>query len=244
MKIFFLILAYNEEEFLQKTILKLQKIINELNIENYETYVLNDGSTDKTHDAFLKCKSEINNKLKIITNIKNLGVAKSIQNFIKSKDSGKLIVLSGDNDQHENLVKKLIIASLKCDFVLTYYINREIKGYLRASISYFFNFFLCTLFGVYAFYLQGPFVWPIETVKKFNSKNIGVTYISEVNIKLLRSGLKFIEISGISLTGSYKSTAVSFKNILRSIQTVLHLIYEIHVKKKFKSLSIRSLDID
>ena len=141
------------------------------------------------------------------------------------------------------LIKKLIYGSKENDFVISYYVNREIKGFLRATISYFYNFLLCSIFKVYAFYLQGPFVWPIEIVKKFNLENTGITFISEINIKLLKSNLKFIEVSGISNVGSYKSTAISLKNILRSIRTIFHLIYEIYILKKHKINSKRNINI-
>ncbi len=68
------------------------------------------------------------------------------------------------------MLKNLIIGSKHADFVMSYYINREKKGWFRANISTLLNLFLCTLFNVYAFYIQGPCVWPIEVVKKFNLK--------------------------------------------------------------------------
>ena len=85
-------------------------------------------------------------------------------------------------------------------------------------------------------------MWPIEIVKKFNLNNNGVTFISEVNIKLLKSNLKFKEIAGISNVGSYKSTAISTKNIFKSLYTIIHLINEIYILKKFNKNSIRNLE--
>jgi glycosyltransferase involved in cell wall biosynthesis len=242
MKTYFLVLAYNEQELLKSAVKNLKKVINEISLDNFQIIIVNDGSKDETATIALDCKNEIDEKIIIETNKKNIGGAKSIQNFLKTHDNGKLIVITGDNDMHTDLIKKLIVSSKKNDFVISFYINREVKGYLRSVISYFFNFILCTIFQVYAFYLQGPFVWPIEIVKNFNLKNNGVTFISEINIKLLKSNLKFSEISGISNVGSYKSTAISFKNILKVFQTLTHLIYEIYILKKFTKNSFRNLD--
>ena len=243
MKIYFLVLAYNEEKFLKIAVSNLHKTIIETNLSNYEIFIVNDGSEDNTLKIAEECQEKVDANIKIIDNKKNLGGAKSIQNFIKTTNEGKLIVITGDNDMNITLIKKLIYGSKDNDFVISYYVNREIKGYLRAAISYFFNFLLCTIFKVYAFYLQGPFVWPIEIVKKFNLENTGITFISEINIKLLKSNLKFIEVSGISNIGSYKSTAISLKNVLRSIRTIFHLIYEIYILKKYKINSQRNIKI-
>ena len=242
MKTFFLVLAYNEEEFLKSAVTNLKKVIDDTLTNDFQIIIVDDGSTDKTANIALTCKTEIDQNIIIQSNKKNIGGAKSIQKFLKTHDEGKLIVVPGDNDMNINLIKKLIIESKKNDFVISFYINREVKGYLRSVISYFFNFLLCTIFQVYAFYLQGPFVWPIEIVKNFNLDNDGVTFISEINIKLLKSNLKFKEISGTSNVGSYKSTAISFKNIFKTFKTLSHLIYEIYILKKFTKNSVRNLN--
>mgnify|MGYP006075623093 FL=1 len=242
MKTYFLVLAYNEEELLKTAVLNLQKVISQTSLNDYQIIIVNDGSTDNTSRVALNCQNEIDTNIIITTNKKNIGGTKSIQNFLKDYDHGKLIVITGDNDMHVGLIEKLIVNSKINDFVISYYINREVKGYLRAMISYFYNFALCSIFQVYAFYLQGPFVWPIEIVKKFNLNNNGVTFISEVNIKLLKSNLKFKEIAGISNVGSYKSTAISTKNIFKSLYTIIHLINEIYILKKFNKNSIRNLE--
>ena len=242
MKTYFLVLAYNEQEFLKSAIINLKKVIDDTLLDNFQIIIVNDGSIDKTGDIALSCKKEIDQNIIIHSNTKNIGGTKSIQNFLKTHDEGKLIVITGDNDMHVNLIKNLIIESKNNDFVISFYINREVKGYLSSAISYFFNFMLCTIFQVYAFYLQGPFVWPIEVVKKFNLENDGVTFISEINIKLLKSNLNFTEISGISNVGSYKSTAITFKNILKAFKTLIHLTYEIYFLKKYTKNSIRNLN--
>tara|TARA_X000000950_G_scaffold272691_1_gene355549 strand:+ start:3129 stop:3863 length:735 start_codon:yes stop_codon:yes gene_type:complete len=242
MKTFFLVLAYNEEEFLKSAVTNLKKVIDDTLTNDFQIIIVDDGSTDKTANIALTCKTEIDQNIIIQSNKKNIGGAKSIQKFLKTHDEGKLIVVPGDNDMNINLIKKLIIESKKNDFVISFYINREVKGYLRSVISYFFNFLLCTIFQVYAFYLQGPFVWPIEIVKNFNLDNDGVTFISEINVKLLKSDLKFTEISGTSNVGSYKSTAISFKNIFKTFKTLAHLFNEIYILKKFTKNSVRNLN--
>jgi len=240
MKLYFLVLAYNEEDLLKKAISNLLNVIKEISWNEYEIIIVNDGSTDNTQKIALDCKQENNEKISVIKNEKNIGGSKSIQNFLKKYNDGKLIVITGDNDMHTNLIRKLILNSKDNDFIISYYINREVKGYLRAMCSYFYNFLLCSLFGVYAFYLQGPFVWPIQVVKNFDLNNNGVTFVSEINVKLLKSGLKFVEVSGLSNVGSYKSTAISIKNILKSIITIFHLINEIYINRKYTRNSIRN----
>ena len=114
----------------------------------------------------MQIKNKIDNKTGLISYKKNIGVAKSIKNFIVNHKKGKLIVVSGDNELDEMLLSNLIHASKKSDFVLSFFMNREKKGWLRANMSTLFNLIFFTIFDVYTFYLQGPFVWPLDKIKK------------------------------------------------------------------------------
>ena len=239
MKYHFLILAFNEEEFLEKTFNELQEIIFEENLQDYIISIVDDCSKDKTLEIANKIKNKFKSNVNIIKNIKNIGAANSIKNYINSNEDGKLFLISGDNDLGRNMVRDLIKASKKADLVLGSYINREKKGRFRAFLSTTFNLIMCTIFDVYAFYLQGPAVWPIKHVKKIDISATGIAYASEVHIKLLYSGIKFVEITGYCNVGSIKSTAVKLSSFVDIFKTLVSLIYEIKVKKKYNSKSIR-----
>ena len=239
MKYHFLILAFNEEELLEKTFKELYKSILEENISDYIISIVDDGSSDKTFVIANNIKKNFHKNLNIIQNKKNIGVANSVKNYINSNDEGKLFLISGDNDLREEMVKDLIKASKKADFVLSSYINKEKKGRFRAFLSTTFNLIMCTIFDVYVFYLQGPAVWPIKYVKQIDISSSGIAYASEVHIKLLYSGLKFKEITGYCNTGSIKSTAVKLSSFFDIFRTLLSLIYEIKIKKKYSRKSIR-----
>lgn len=239
MKYHFLILAFNEEDLLEKTFKELHESILEENISDYIISIVDDGSSDNTFIIANNIKTKFNKNLNIIQNKKNIGVANSVKNYINSNDEGKLFLISGDNDLGQEMVRDLIKASKKADFVLSSYLNREKKGRFRAFLSTTFNLMMCTIFDVYVFYLQGPAVWPIKYVKQIDISSSGIAYASEVHIKLLYSGLKFIEITGYCNTGSIKSTAVKLSSFFDIFRTLLSLIYEIKIKKKYNHKSIR-----
>ena len=239
MKYHFLILALNEEIYLKKTFIELKEVILETDIKDYQISVIDDGSTDSTLEVAQEIKTELDSNFKIISNGKNLGPGVSIKNYIDEVQEGKLVIISGDNDLEKDLIKKIINASKKADFVLSCYLNREKKGRLRAFLSTTFNVMMCTLFDVYLFYLQGPAVWPINVVRKMDIKSKGIAYASEVHIKLLYSDLSFIEVAGYCNIGSEKSTSVKLSSFIDIFKCILRLIHEIKIKKKYTKKSIR-----
>lgn len=239
MKYFFLILCLNEEELLEKTFDELLEITKKTNLNNYKVYICNDGSSDDTLEIALKIKKKYP-FVSVINNKKNIGPSLCVKNFLQKIDEdGKFIVLGGDNDINKNLLYRLVKSSELADFVISYYLNREKKGYLRSILSSAFNLIYCSLFQVYAFYLQGPFVWPIKEVKNLNIYSKGIAYVGEVNTKLLRSGLSYLEVGGNMNTGSYASTSVKLINFIDIFFTLIHLIIEIYFKKKHQKFSRR-----
>tara|TARA_B100001250_G_C19785842_1_gene784083 strand:- start:2 stop:766 length:765 start_codon:yes stop_codon:yes gene_type:complete len=240
MKSHFLILALNEELNLKKTFIELKEVISEMNVEDYKISIVDDGSTDNTLNIANTIKLELDSNLEIIINKKNIGPANSVKKYINmTTENGKLFIISGDNDMRKDLIKQLIDASKKSDFVISCYLNREKKGWFKAHLSTTFNLIMCSLFNVYVFYLQGPSVWPIEIVRKMNISAKDIAYASEVNIKLLHSGLKFIEVAGYCNIGSERSTSLKFSSFVDIFRTILNLLYEIKFKKIYANKSER-----
>jgi len=70
----------------------------------------------------------------------------------------------------------------------------------------------------------------------------GIAYCSEVNVKLLNSGLKYSEVQGNMATRSNKdSTSFRIFNFYDILKTLIFLIFEIKILKKYKIKSQRIL---
>jgi glycosyltransferase involved in cell wall biosynthesis len=240
MKIIYFVNCYNEEKNLMLTINTIFSAIKQKNILNYELIIMNDGSTDKTLEIANQLKKN-NKQIKIISNIKNKGVAKNLKSFISNNHEGILLPIPGDNDFDINLLKNLsaVACSKKINFAISYFINKEVRTRSRNFISNFYNSFLNFSFDVNAFYLDGPCVWPLKNVSQFNLQSTGITIVSEINIKLLKSGLTYIEIPYIAQSTSLKSSTYTFTNFLRAISGFIKLFIEIKLSSKYKLKSTK-----
>ena len=73
----------------------------------------------------------------------------------------------------------------------------------------------------------------MDRIKKFNIVSNGITFVSEINIKLLLSNLNYTEVSGKNITGSKNSTAMRFKNFVDIFFITFRLFWQIKIKKTF-----------
>ena len=104
-KISIVIPVYNEEE-------NIKDLIDEINLSlkekiNYEIVIVNDGSSDKTHDMLIKITDP---KLKIINSKKNLGQSKSIHAGIVNSSYQNIATIDGDG---QNSPRDIILLSDK-----------------------------------------------------------------------------------------------------------------------------------
>ncbi len=113
-----IVLAYNEEKYIEKTI---KESFNHFD----EVIIVNDSSKDETLNKINKLELQDFNNLKIINNEKNIGAGKSFLNAIKEVDLNKtdyLIKIDGDNQfKIDDILKLKKVAKdnkidfLKCD---------------------------------------------------------------------------------------------------------------------------------
>ena len=111
------VLAYNEEKYIKKTILEL--------IEHFDTVIVVDDKSSDNTVTILEALSTKYNNLKIIRNKKNIGAGKSFLtaiDFIKNTDTKYVIKVDGDNQFNlEDILKLKKISKsnhidyLKCD---------------------------------------------------------------------------------------------------------------------------------
>lgn len=216
MNIALLILAYNEEYFIENVI---KKFINTFN----EVIVVDDYSTDNTNLIIKKLK-ESNKNLTLISNVKNMGAGKSLEigiNYFLKSNNEYLIKIDGDDQfsekdvvflnnllvnehfdfikcdrfWHEGVVGKIptiryfgnSLASLLIKFsTACWTINDPLNGLLVFSRNILSDFKLPKLFYRYGY----PFYVVTDSVKKSINKNIKIgQYRNEVKYENEQSSL-------------------------------------------------------
>ncbi|MBC7195326.1 MAG: glycosyltransferase family 2 protein [Caldisericia bacterium] len=156
-KISILIPARNEEKNIERCV---KSIINQ-NYPNFEIFVLNDNSEDRTLEILENLKKE-HEKLNIINNkdLKDgwLGKTLALQILYENSNGDVLVFLDADTFHKENAILKAVSYLLKRNLDMLSIFPQEIMGtFLEKLIIPFMNFALMSFYPLLPF-ANGQFV--------------------------------------------------------------------------------------
>ena len=203
MKLSIIIPCYNENDFIEKVIDK----INQQDISNKEIIVVDDGSNKKTKDILEECLK--NKKIhKLITHEVNLGKGESLKSGLKNI-TGKIIIfqdadLEYDPNDYSKMINPILLN--KADVV---YGSRFLGSPEGQRVLYYWhrvaNFILTTLTNILininlTDMETGYKVFKKEAIEsiEINESSFGIE--PEITIKLALKKFRFYEV-GVSYNG-------------------------------------------
>ncbi|OVE82697.1 hypothetical protein BVY03_00345 [bacterium K02(2017)] len=101
--------AFNEESGIAVTINKIQEVLKQ---HDFEIIVVNDGSTDKTHELALACK------VTVLKHHKNLGYGASLKSGIKAAKFDYILITDADGTYPPSAMPELISKADQADMVV------------------------------------------------------------------------------------------------------------------------------
>lgn len=233
---------FNEENKSINIFLENLKILNKYDFIN-EIYLVDDGSDDNTLSILNNfSKNQKSNKFKLFNNNKNKGVGFSFKEVLKVSQSSHIIFIPSDNDIPLNIfenVESYINANI--DLLMFYPLNLEKYSRSRYLVSMLFRIIYGFVFDVKINYLQAPGLYNIKKIKEFDLFSDRFSIWSELNIKLMKSGISFSEVGIEYKKKSYIDRSISLKNLSEVILNFIKLYLEVYIfnKEKYKKNSNR-----
>jgi len=203
MKISIIIPCFNESDFIEKII---DKVNNQKNI-NKEIIVVNDGSNEKTSNILNECLNK--KKINILINHGfNKGKGEALKTGL-SKATGEIVIFQDsdieyDPEDYSKLIDPII--SNKADIV---YGSRFLSNEKGQRILYYWhrvgNFLLTTITNIltninFTDMETGYKVFKTEIIKSINLKENSFGIEPEITVKLALKKYRFYEV-GISYNG-------------------------------------------
>lgn len=203
MKLSIIIPVFNEE----KTINEVLNRVNNVNIPGVdkEIIVVDDGSTDATASVISNFKFKIRN-LKIFRHAKNLGKGAAVRTGIKNATGDYIIIQDADLEYNPKDISRLtkLIGNGELRVVFGTRLNRfpnlsrDEKRPLFL-LHYFGNrilsFFTSILYGQWITDMETCYkLFPKKAVEDINLRSKGFDFEPEITAKILRKGIRIIEI--------------------------------------------------
>lgn len=224
--------AYNEETKLMPTVSFALEALSRHNIADFEIIIFDDASTDRTGevaDELVKKYSQI----KVIHNPKNMNLGFNFVRGIQLAKKEFVGMVPGDNEIDPETLDNVFNALGRADIVMTYIQNPEVRPWGRRFLSATYIIIINTAFGFKMRYYNGGCYFKTSMAKKVPVYTHGFAYMTEILVKLLKSGATYVEVPMINRDRERGATkAFRLKNIISVFKTFLTLFWEVQVLRK------------
>ncbi|HTV28825.1 MAG TPA: glycosyltransferase family 2 protein [Xanthobacteraceae bacterium] len=227
----FIVPALNEELGIAPTVRTITAAAENCAVSDYEIILIDDGSTDGTYAA-MSSAAKADSRVVVLRNERNLGLGTSIRRGIAAVRYSQFMVVPGDNDMSQALVELLLTFRNEAEILLTVPLNKETRTLGRNIISMIYQLIQMVAFSVYVAYINGPGIWPTAKVRAVGLAAKRFSIISEMNVKLLRSGCSYAELPGYFNALPKARRTVTLKNLSEVIRLFVTLAYKIHIAQR------------
>ena len=132
--------SFNEEENIKELYERIVKILDEININDYEIIFIENGSSDSSLDI-LKHINTINNKVKIISFSRNFGYQNAILAGLDYSKKDFACILDGDLQDPPEIIKDFV-SKADDGFDVVYGVRKKRKATFLKKISYKLFYFV------------------------------------------------------------------------------------------------------
>jgi glycosyltransferase involved in cell wall biosynthesis len=129
-KFSFIMPTLNQETYIAEAI---QSVLGQT-YKKWELIIINDGCTDATDKVVNYYVNKYPDKIKYLSNEKNLGMGLTRNKGIAASDGDYIVVIDSDDYSHPERLKKALPYLKKYDFIYTDYVNCDTA--LRAESMY------------------------------------------------------------------------------------------------------------
>lgn len=223
-----LIPAFNECANLGPTAERVLQALS-ITVEDFEVIIVNDGSDDGTGEVADTVAAH-NPQVLVIHNPRNRGLGYAYQRGVGQSRMNFLVYIPGDNTWPYRSLVELFGNLDQADVVTSFTTNPHVRPIVRRLVSAAYTWTLNILFGHRMNYYNGLTIYPTAFLKDRTLATSGFGFQAELLLAALDIGMSTVECAlPIDARTAGGSKAVSIKNVLSVLATILHLVWSMRL---------------
>lgn len=196
--------ALNEAEKIADTLRGILPAARDL-LDDYEIFLVNDGSTDATGSIMDSFAAE-DSRITVIHQPQRQGVGAAFGIALKRAKFDFITLVPGDHAFKDDGIARMFKAAGAADIVITYRDNQSDRSLNRSIQSHSLRFALNCLFGFWLFDYHSMIVYPVKWLRQVPVKSNGYGYQICSLISLLQLGLTHVQVP-VSLNAELKGSS-------------------------------------
>lgn len=223
--------AYNEEGNITGTVNEVLTAFGD-RFGGYEILIVNDGSKDRTGQV-ADALAATNPNIKVLHNSPNMGFGYSYRRGVQAATCDYVGFFPGDDCLPAECIAAVFDQVGRADIISHYTSNMEVRLPARRVISHTYTGMINMLFGLHLRYFNGPTVHRRETIQSVKISTYGFAFLSEIMVRLIRSGHSYRQIgTPIRERKRGSSKAFKVKNVVTVVKTVCTLYWDVNIRNR------------
>lgn len=229
-RISFVIPCFNEEDNVAATVNSARKAVP----SDYEMVLVDDCSRDAT----LQRMHELANadpRIRVLHNPVNLGLGGSYKRGIAVAQGHYVVMIPGDDGFPAASITEILRHAGRADIVIPVAANPGVRTWFRIFVSRAFTALLNGMFWLDVRYYNGAVLHRTDLLRTIEIRTDGFAYQAEAVVKLIARGASYTQCEvTIQERAAGRSSALSFRNQVTVLKTVLHLLRDVGLFRKFR----------
>ncbi len=221
--------ALNEEGNIVETIREITPIL-ERHFGDYEVFIFDDGSTDRTGTLADELSAK-NQKINVIHNPTTMGLGYNYKKGVEKATKDFVMMIPGDNEITGESFEEMFRHLGEKDIVIPHTVNSEIRPLGRQILSTAYTAIINLISGLNVKYYNGTVIHKRDIIQSARIDTDSFAYQSEALVRLIREGRTYVE-TGMVLKErkAGQSKALRPKNVQRVLKSIWKMFVDIRLK--------------
>lgn len=223
--------AYNEEESITQQVESVDEVLAEMQFDDYEILVVDDGSKDRTREICEAMQERVP-KLRLLIHEVNRGYAMALKTGFTSAEMPLVFYTDADNQFDVRELKNLLPAISDYDIVTGFRIYR-FDPFSRLVLSWGYNLIVRVLFRIRVRDVDCAFkLFRREVFDRINIESKKFFVDTEILAKASKIGMKMTEIGVRHYPRTAGESTVRPSHVISTLGEIVTMWTDIYVRGK------------